>query len=377
MRKRVRRRHEHHVRQVIVDFEIVIVEGPVLLGIEHLEQRRRRVAAPIGAELVDLVEQKQRVRRLRLFHALQNLARHRPDIGAPVAANLGLVPHPAQRHAHKVAAGGAGDRFAERGLADARGADQAQDRTLHLFDALLDGEVFEDPLLDLFQPEMIGVEHLLGALDVALDLGPVVPRHRQQPVEVVAHDRRLGRHRAHAAQLFQLRHRLVARFLGEGGLVDPLLELGHLVAAVLAFAELLLDRLHLLVEVVFALRLLHLPLDAVADALFDLQDADLAFHVAEHLFEALAHRLGFEQLLLFGDLQGQVRGDRVGELGRVVDLIDRDQHLGRDLFVELDVLLELRDHGARQRRHLLPLARLLRDAVGIGLEKGLVVGKAR
>ena len=202
----------------------------VLLGIEHLEQRRGRIAAPVGAELVDLVEQEQRVRRLRLLHALDDLAGHRADIGPAMAADLGLVTHAAQRHAHEVAAGGARHRLAERGLADPRRADQAQDRALHLLHALLDGEVFEDALLDLLQPEMVGVEHPLGALDVALDLGALLPGDRQQPVEVVAHHRRLGRHRAHAAQLLQLRHRLVVGFLGELGLVDLVLELGHLVA---------------------------------------------------------------------------------------------------------------------------------------------------
>src|SRR3546814_21163460 len=64
----------------------MIVEGVVLLGVQNLEQRRRRIAAPVRAELVDLVEQEQRVRRLRLLHALDDLARHRTDIGPPVAA---------------------------------------------------------------------------------------------------------------------------------------------------------------------------------------------------------------------------------------------------------------------------------------------------
>ena len=81
---------------------------------------------------------------------------------------------------------------------------------------------------------------------------------------------------AHLAQLLQLGLRLLAGLLGELGLLDALLELGSLVAAVLAVAELLLDRLHLLVEIVLALRLLHLALDARADALLDLQDGDLA-----------------------------------------------------------------------------------------------------
>jgi hypothetical protein len=68
-----------------------------------------------------------------------------------------------------------------------------------------------------------------------------------------------------SAQLLQLGLGLVAGFLGQLGLLDALFELGDLVAAVLAVAQLLLDRLHLLVQIVLALRLLHLALDAAAD----------------------------------------------------------------------------------------------------------------
>ena len=298
--QRVRRRHEHHVRKVVVDLEVVVVERVVLLGVEHLEEGRGRVAAPVRAELVHLVEEEERVRRLRLLHALDDLAGHRADVGAAMPAHLGLVTHAAQGHAHEVAARRLGDRLAERGLADARRADEAEDRTLDLLLALLHREVLEDALLDLLEAEVVGVEHLLGDLDVAPDLRALLPRDRQHPVEVVAHDRRLGRHRAHRAKLLHLAHRLVAGFLGKLRLLDALLELGELVLAVLALAQLLLDRLDLFVEVVLALRLLHLPLDAVADALLDLQDADLAFHEAEDLLQPLRGDLGLEQFLLLG-----------------------------------------------------------------------------
>src|SRR5215469_17834836 len=170
--------------------------------------------------------------------------------------DFGFVTYATQRHPHEIPASSARDRFAERGLADTRGADEAKDRPLHLFHALLYGEVFKDALLDLFEPEMVSVEHLFRALDVAFDLGPVLPRHRQQPVEIIPHHRRLGRHRAHAAKLLQFGERLVARLLGELRLVDAILEFSHLVAAVLPLSKLLLNRLELLVQVVFALRLL-------------------------------------------------------------------------------------------------------------------------
>jgi hypothetical protein len=58
--------------------------------------------------------------------------------------------------------GGARHALAERGLAHARGAHQAQDRRLDLVDALLHREVFEDAVLDLFQAEVVFVEHVLG-----------------------------------------------------------------------------------------------------------------------------------------------------------------------------------------------------------------------
>ena len=52
---------EHHLRQVVLDLDVVVGEGVVLLRIEHLEQRGRRIAAPVGAHLVDFVEQEERV----------------------------------------------------------------------------------------------------------------------------------------------------------------------------------------------------------------------------------------------------------------------------------------------------------------------------
>ena len=212
--------------------------------------------------------------------------------------------------------GGARDRAAERGLADARRADQAEDRALQLVGAGLDGEIFDDPVLDLLEAVMVLVEDPLGLGDVVLELRLLAPGQAEQHVEIVAADRRLGRHRRHRLQLLQLRLRLGPRLLAELGALDLAGELGELVAlAFLALiAELALDRLQLLVEIIFALGLLHLALDAAADLLLDLQHAQLALHEGEgHLEPADRIELG-EQGLLVGDLDVDVGGDRVGEL---------------------------------------------------------------
>ena len=288
-----------------------------------------------------------------------------------MAAHLGLIAHAAQGHPHEVAPRRLGDRLAKRGLAHAGGADQAQDGAADLLRPGLHRQVFDDPLLHLFQPVVVGIEHGFRLHDVVADDGLLLPGDGQDPVEVVAHHRRLGRHRAHGAQLLQLAQGLLPRLLAQLGGVDARLKLGGLVLAVLALAQLLLDRLQLLVQVVFALRLLHLPLHAVADALLHLQHAHLALHVGEDALEPLGHAIGLQQFLLLGDLDGKVRGDRVRQLARILDLVDRDEHLRRDLLVELDIALELRDDGAHQRLHLALLGLRLLDHLGEGLEMGL------
>ena len=99
----VGRADEHDVRQVVLDVEIVVEERVVLFRVQHLEQRRRRVAAEVHRHLVDFVEQEDRVHRAGLLHHLDDLAGERADVGAAMAANLGFVADAAERQAHELA----------------------------------------------------------------------------------------------------------------------------------------------------------------------------------------------------------------------------------------------------------------------------------
>ena len=65
----VRGREEHDLREIERHVEVVILEGVVLLGIEHLEERRRGIAAHVDADLVDLVEHEHGVLRADLLQA--------------------------------------------------------------------------------------------------------------------------------------------------------------------------------------------------------------------------------------------------------------------------------------------------------------------
>ena len=91
----------------------MVVKRRVLFGVKNLQQRRTRIAAPVVAQLVYFVKQKQRIGSPGLFHAFNNLAGHGTDIGPPMAANFGFIAHATQRRADKGTAGSPGNRLAE------------------------------------------------------------------------------------------------------------------------------------------------------------------------------------------------------------------------------------------------------------------------
>ncbi len=85
-------------------------------------------------------------------------------------------------------------------------------------------------------------------------------------------------------------------------------------------------------------------------------------------------------MLPVGDLHGKMRGNRVRELGRIVDLGDRRQRLGGHFLVQLDVLLEVRLRGADQRLGFLRFAFGIGNLLDGGLEEigtGAEAGHAR
>ena len=215
----------------------------------------------------------------------------------------------------------------------------------------------------------------LGHVD-RLQLG-LAPGDRQEPVKIVADHRGFRAHRAHVAQLLQLRIGLGAGLLGQLGLLDALLEVEQLVAMLVLLPQLPLDRLHLLVEVIFPLGLLHLALDPTADLLLDLQDGDFPLHQGEDLFQALGDIDHFQQGLLLGDLHRQVGGDGIGQLARFGDLGDGGQGLGRDLLVELHIALELLRHGAAEGHGLRRVKAVLVQDRGLGLEEVVPLGEAQ
>ena len=88
---------EHDVGEIEVEIEVVIAERVVLGRIEDLEHRAGGVAAEVGAHLVDLVDHEDRVAGAGVAERADDRPRHRADVGATVAADLGLVADASDR----------------------------------------------------------------------------------------------------------------------------------------------------------------------------------------------------------------------------------------------------------------------------------------
>jgi len=143
---------------------------------------------------------------------------------------------------------------------------------------------------------------------------------------------------------------------------DPLFELFE-IGTFLAFTELLLNGLDLLIQVVLALALLHLTFDTPTNALLNLQDVELSLDLSKKLFKALADVSGLENALLLLNLDRQMSRDGVGKSAGIVDAVQGRKNLRRDLLVELHVLIELRQQRATQGLGFRRQLTVLRDRI--------------
>ena len=176
---------KHDFAQIKWNFKKVVREVPVLFRVEHLQQRRRGVAAKIGAEFVDLVHQNQRVVRAALFYLLDYASRQRADIGAAVSAYLRLVVHPAKGYIDKLAPHGTRDRAAKGGLTHAGRPDEADDLRTHILSRpLFNGEVLQNAFFDILKTVMILFKHLTRVGQIQTVLCGIIPGQLHQRLYV-------------------------------------------------------------------------------------------------------------------------------------------------------------------------------------------------
>ncbi len=187
----------------------------VLGRVEYFEQGGRWVALPAARDLVDLVEEDDRVHGPGFDQRPDESSRPGPHVGPAVATDLGLVADAAECEANERATEGLGHRFAQGRLADPGRPDQGQDHAsapaagavvfhVSLRTELADGQVLDQAILYIVEAGVVGVEYAAGLGEVEALLGALGPRQLKDGVEPGADPIGLGRLGTRPLQAFDL-----------------------------------------------------------------------------------------------------------------------------------------------------------------------------
>ena len=209
----------------------------------------------------------------------------------------------------------------QRGFSHAGRAHKAQDGPLAARHALLHRQIFHDAVLHLVQPEVVAVQNPPGLGEVPGHFGALAPRQGQQRLQISAGDAGLGGHRRHRRQAAQFLLALLARLLGHLRFFQALFQLLQFHALVLA-AQLALDGLRLLLQVVFAVGFFNLVLHPAADLALHLLRLGLAHDDFQQLVHAVAQGGGDQNALAHFQRHGKIRGDLIHHPGQVLQFGD-------------------------------------------------------
>ena len=224
------------------------------------------------------------------------------------------------------------------------GARKCQDGALRLPYQRAHREEFQDPLFDLLERVVVLIENPFSPAQVATLTRLLEPGHPDQPVKVISRDRCFGRHRWHGVKAFELLNGLFFDVLRHLRVVDLLSQVVGFVSAVFLAAQLFVNRLHLLVQVVLLLGFLHLLLDARLNAAVNLELVYLVFENAYDPDQSLERRNNLEQILFFLDADNEVGRDRVCQLARIIDPYRSDHGVVLQTIRQFHVLLEEGNH---------------------------------
>ena len=181
---------------------------------------------------------------------------------------------------------------------------------------------------------MVSVEDLPRLDQIDVVLGLFSPRQTDQPVEVVPERRSLGGIGVHALEPLELLFHLLHGVDRHQGARDLLADALDLLGQLVPLAQLVLDRLHLLAQVVLALRLVDLVARQRVDLLLHGQHVDLPLQELGDLLETLQRIDGLENVLGVVHPQLEVRGEQVRQSARILEVVRDDHDLGRNGLAE-------------------------------------------
>ena len=178
----VGRGEEENIGKVKIKPQEVIPEGFVLFRIQNLQKRRRGIPFIIGAQLIDFIQQNDRVHAPGFLHGMNHPPLHRADVSTAMAADFRLVAHAAQRHPHKLAVERMRNRTGDRGFPHPGRADKAKNLTAKIRGKGVGRQIFDHPVLNLFEAIMLVIQNLPCPGDITAILGVFSIRKRQAKV---------------------------------------------------------------------------------------------------------------------------------------------------------------------------------------------------
>src|SRR5438445_199983 len=215
-----------------------------------------------------------------------------------MAANFGLIVYAAQRYPDELASQRARDRAAQRSFANSRRPYEAKNWAFHRRLQPAHGEVVQDAIFYFLQIIVVGVENLFGFENIYFTAGSLSPREYRQPLDVISSHAVISGHRRHACQPAQLFQCLFLHIIRHACRFNFLPKFFGIALAFILLAEFLLDRLHLLAQVVFTLALLDAVLHLGLDLVTELLDFELLGEMLVDFFQANADIGGFKRVLL-------------------------------------------------------------------------------
>ena len=291
----------------------------------------------VSSQLVDFVQDEQRVACARFFEILEHPPGHGADVSLAVATDFGFVVQPTQTHADVFPSEGFRDASPQGGLAHAWRAVQAKDGGLHVALDFEHRQVFNDALLYFFQPVVVLVQHRLGVGQIEVVIGDFIPRKLEHHVQIVGLHAVLTALRVHPFQLSKLFVK------GFAGVVGPVF-VRRFGALLLNFflqrvgSQLILDGLHLLVEEEFALLLVKVGLDFGVDVLLQGEHVLLLVEQLHHRLGAFAQIHFFQNALLLVHLHLHVAANEIDQKPQPVDALDGLCRLRGDVGVHFNEL---------------------------------------
>ena len=291
----------------------MVVEAVVLLGIQHLQKGGGRISLVIAADLVNLIQQHQRIFHPRLPHTGRDAAGHGAHIGPSVSPNLRLIPDAAQGNAHVFLIQSSGNGAGNGCLSGSGRSHQADNRAASLLGQNPHGEKFQHPLLHLFHSIVIFIQNLLCPLQVCAVSRCLIPGKLQQGLDISPD---YCAFRGIVPYILKTRNFLFNLLLNLSGcfqlcqLFPEMIGIG----ARRIFSQLFPDHFQLLPQQILSLVLVHPGLHFFLKFPFKAQNFYLLIHLCAEKLIAVRQSHCLQKLLLILVIKGKVDHDLLHQL---------------------------------------------------------------